>query len=102
MVKCCRAKINQTNLRRLHSAEISLPCSKAQTANLLRIVDDIRVGIHKQNVLGLQVCVSQVIVVKKLDSTAQLPANVTHLIQVIRLIAVVLQEVEDTEAKDVE
>jgi hypothetical protein len=80
VIKRRRTKVNQTDFRRFHAPKISL---------LQWIVGDIGVGIDKQDVLWLQVGVCQVIVMQKLDGAGQLPTDVTHLLHVVRLIAVV-------------
>lgn len=57
---------------------------------LFRVVGDVKVRIDKENVFGFQVRVGQLVVVKESHGVRQLIANVSDLVQRVRLVIVVL------------
>lgn len=65
--------------------------------HLFWVVGDVKVRVDKENVFGLQVRVGQLVVVEESDGVRQLVANVTHLVQRVRLIIVVLLFVSSLE-----
>lgn len=58
--------------------------------HLFGVVGDVKVRVDKENVFGLQVRVGQLVVVQESNGVRQLVADVTHLIQRVRLVVVVL------------
>jgi hypothetical protein len=58
--------------------------------HLFRVVGDVKVRIDKENVFGFQVRVGQLVVVKESHGVRQLIANVSDLVQRVRLVIVVL------------
>ena len=61
---------------------------------LFGIVRNVVVGIDKEDVLGFEVGVSQLVVVQETDGVRQLVANMTYLVQRVRLVVVVLLKFE--------
>lgn len=73
-----------------------------QTANLSRIERCCEIRVDKQDVLRLQISVCQLVVMQELHSIAELVRDVSDVVNRVRLVVVVLEEVEHTQSKNLE
>lgn len=67
-----------------------------QATHLSCIESRREVRVYEENVLRLEICVRQLLLVKELDCITKLVADVPDVVHWIRLIVVVLQKVEHT------
>ena len=85
MVESGRAEINESDFRISNEPEVLL---------LLVVVDLIERAVVEKNIFRLQIGVSEAVVVQKLDRVANLMGHLTHLLNGVWDVVVVLQEVE--------
>ena len=80
----CKKQVNFiVQQRRNERATIFSTC-------LFRIVRDIKLRVDKEDVLRFEVRVRQLVIVQETNGIRQLVANMTHLVQGVRLVVVVL------------
>lgn len=108
VIKRCATKVDKSDVGALYPTDFAtlenkktldesseMGKNKKASTNLSGVKRCCEIRVYKQNILGLQVSVRELVVVKKLHSIAQLIRDVTHVIHRIWLVIVVLEKVED-------
>lgn len=62
---------------------------RAHLLTTIIYIDDLVVAVHKQDVLRLEVCVRELVLVQEEHAVDELVGDVPHLLQRVRLVVVV-------------
>ena len=91
VVKCCAAKVDESDLGVLEDPDLP-----ALLPVLLADVVLVVVAVEEQDVLWLQVCVGQTMIMKEVHRETQLIGDLSHVLDGVRVVVVVFEEDEHT------